>query len=236
MSIFTRIFKVGEAKVNKVVEGLEDPELMLDQAIRDKEKQIREAKQAIQSCIATERQTKALMEQEKQQKFTWEQKAEAAMRSGREDLAVKALQRATEHEQKATAIEPNWQSQRQAVEDLKKDILKMEEEINEFKRNKDFIIAQSKAAKVKKDIYEAKARISKKHDADDLMARLKAKAERQTFEADAAKELADDFSGGDALEKEFSALGDASATNPAVADKLAALKAKMATQGQGQAG
>lgn len=229
MSVFTRIFKIGEAKVTQVVEKLEDPELMLDQAIRDKEKQIREAKQAIQSCIATERKTKSLMEEEKQAKFSWEQKAEAAMRAGREDMAVKALQRATEHEQKAAAIEPNWQSQRTAVEDLKKDILKMEDEIAEFRRNKDFIIAQSKAAKVKKEIYEAKARISKKHDADDLMARLKAKAERQTFEADAAKELSETFTGGDSLEKEFAAMGE-TATNPAVQDKLAALKAKLGTQ------
>ena len=44
---------------------------------------------------------------------------------------------------------------------VKRDVLKMDDELAEFKRNKDFIIAQSKAAEVK-NIYEAKARISKK--------------------------------------------------------------------------
>ena len=44
---------------------MEKPELMLEQAIRDKEDQIRDAKKAIQGCIATERQTKAQLEQEK---------------------------------------------------------------------------------------------------------------------------------------------------------------------------
>ncbi len=229
MSIFKRIFKIGEASVNKVVDKMEDPELMLDQAIRDKEKQIRDAKKSVQECIATERQSKALLEKEKAEKFAWEQKAEAAMRAGREDLAVKALQRATEHEQKAAALEPNWQSQRAAVDELKKDIMSMENQLAEYKRNKDFIIAQSKAANVKKDIYEAKARISKKHNADDLMARLKAKAERETYEADAAKEMAQDI-GGDRLEDEFAELGAAS--SPDVNDKLAALKAKMGGQSE----
>lgn len=226
MSIFSRIFKIGQASANKVVDKLEKPELMLEQAIRDKDKQIREAKQAVQSCIATERKTKALLERDKAEKFAWEQKAEAAMRAGKEELAVKALQRATEHEQKSETLKPNWQSQRQAVEDLKKDIITMENELAEFKRNKDFIIAQSKAAQVKKDIYEAKARVSDRHDANDLMARMKAKAEQQTYEADAAKEMATSFEGGDSLEKEFQDLGTSGASAD-VQDKLAALKAKM---------
>ena len=199
---------------------------MLEQAIRDKDKQIREAKRSIQQCIATERQAKALLEKEKADKFAWEQKAEAAMRAGKEDLAVRALQRATEHEQKAQSMEPNWQAQRSAVDELKRDIQTMDDELAEYKRNKDYIIAQSKAAQVKKDIYEAKARITKNRSPDDLMARMKAKAERQVYEADAAKEMATSLGGGDRLEREFQDLG-ASATNPDVHDKLAALKAKM---------
>lgn len=231
MSVFKRMFKIGQASVNKALDSMENPELMLEQAIRDKEKQIRDAKKSIQQCIATERQTKALLEKEKAEKFTWEQKAEAAMRAGREDLAVKALQRSTEHEQKAASMTTQWETQRAAVDELKADISKMDDELAEYKRNKDFILAQSKAAKVKKDIYEAKAKISKKHDADDLMARLKAKAEKQTYEADAAKEMAEDMSSGDRLEKEFEELG-ATGVDAGVQNKLDALKAKMG-QAQG---
>ena len=224
MSEFSRIFKIGQASANKVVDKLEKPELMLEQAIKDKEKQVRDAKKSIQACIATERQSKALLEKERSEQATWEQKAEAAMKVGREDLAVKALQRATEHEQKAGTMAPSWESQRQAVDELKTEISKMEDEVADYRRNKDYIIAQSKAAQVKKDIYEAKARISKKSSPDDLMARLKEKAERSGYEAEAAKEMAE--AGGDSLEKEFESLCG-TAADPAVADKLAALKAKM---------
>ncbi len=225
MSIFSRIFKIGQAAANKVVDKIEKPELMLEQAIRDKDKQIQEARKSVQSCIATERATKAMLEKEKAEKFTWEQKAEMALKAGKEELAVRALQRATEHEQKMTTLDTQWQTQRASVDELKKEILKMGDELSEFKRNKDFIIAQSKAAQVKKDIYEAKARISGNNRADDLMARMKAKAERQSYEADAAKELAE-VSTGDALEKEFANMGG-SAASVEVNDKLAALKARL---------
>ncbi len=225
MSIFTRIFKIGQASANKALDNMESPELMLDQAIRDKDAQIRDARKAIQSVIATERQTKALLEKEKAAKFTWEQKAEAALKASREDLAVKALQRAAEHEQKAADLQGNWQSQRDSVESLKKDILQMDDQIAEYRRNKDFIVAQSKAADVKKKIYEAKARISKKHSADDLMARMKAKAERTSYEADAAQEMAESLSEGDTLDREFEDLSSTGVSTE-VQSKLDALKAK----------
>ena len=125
MSIFSRIFKIGQASANQVVERFEKPELMLEQAIADKEKQIREVKQSVQQVIATERQTKAQLEKEKAEKFQWEQKAEAAMRSGREDLAVKALERASEHESRAASLEPSWQSQQSSVAELKQEVTEM---------------------------------------------------------------------------------------------------------------
>ena len=227
MSIFSRIFKVGQAAANKAIDSLEKPELMLEQAIRDKEEQIRLAKKAVQECIATERKSKAILNKEIADQATWEHKAEIALKAGNEELATKALLRASEHETKAAAFQPQWEEQRNSVDALKVDLHKMDDQLADYKRNKTFIIAQSKAADVKKDIYEAKAKISKSsNNADDLMARLKAKAEKSSLEADAAKEMADEFEGGDSLEKEFEDL-DGTQAGSAVAEKLAAMKAKM---------
>lgn len=64
------------------------------------------------------------------------------------------------------------------------------------------------------------------------MARMKAKAERSAYEADAAKEMAESFSGADTLEKEFEELGTATASTE-VQEKLAAMKAKMTRQAEG---
>lgn len=225
MSVFQRIFKVGEAKVNQIVDGLEKPEVMLDQAIRDKDKQISEAKKSVMSVIATERQTKAQLDKEREEQKNWEKRAEDALKAGREDLAVKALERGTEHQKKADGLKGIWQSQRTNVDQLKQEITKLEDELAEFRRNKDFIIAQAKTAQVKKQIYEAKANIKNDKSADDLMARMRAKAERATHEAEAAQEMADTV-GGDSLEKEFESISTPSASAEVQA-KLDALKAKV---------
>jgi phage shock protein A len=219
------MFKVGEAKVNQIVDKLEKPEVMLEQAIRDKHKQISEAKKSVMNVIATERQTKAQLDKDRNEQANWEAKAEQALKAGREDLAVKALERATEHQNKADGLQGIWQNQRDNVDQLKQEITKMEDELAEFKRNKDFIIAQAKTAEVKKQIYEAKANIKNDKSADDLMARMKAKAERASHEASAAQEMAE-TGGGTSLEKEFESLGGTSASADVQA-KLDAMKAKM---------
>ena len=225
MSVFSRLFKVGEAKANQLVDKMEKPELMLEQAIKDKAKQISEAKKAVMSVIATERQTKALLLKEQSEKDNWEGKAQQALKAANEELAVKALNRAQEHESKATTLETTWKQQKANVDQLKVEIVKMEDELAEFKRNKDFIIAQAKTAEVKKQIYQAKAKIQNDKSADDLMARMKAKAERATFEAEAAQDMAESVSG-DSLENEFEKLGSTTASADVTA-KLEAMKKQL---------
>lgn len=226
MGVFSRLFKVGQAKANKLIDSLEKPEDMLDQAIRDKEKALAEAKESVQKVMAEERKRKAMFDKENKEAELWKSKAEMALKAGNEELALKALTRSEEHENNATSMKSGWESLRAEVDKLKIVIQKSQDEISELKRNKDLIIAQSKAAEVKKDIYEAKARIGKKADTDDLIARMKAKAENANYEADAAEEMADDLDGKDSLDKEFEALGTTSASQSAQ-DKLAALKAKL---------
>jgi phage shock protein A len=223
MSIFGRLFKIGQAGANKAVDSLEKPELMLEQAIRDQDKTIAGAKRSVQNVIATERQTKAMLDQEKENARLWEQKAEMALKAGNEELAAKALTRSEEHGQKANTLNPQWEAQRAEVEKLKTSIRKMEDELAELKRNKDIIIAQSKSAEVKKQIYQAKAKMSTKGTSD-LVERMRAKAQRASYEAEAAEELSE--SSGDSLEKEFEQIG-ATSTSSSVQSKLEAMKAKM---------
>ena len=225
MSIFQRLFKIGEANINKAIDGIEKPEVMLNQAIRDQQNRISDVKKSVQSVIATERQTKALLDREQENKNIWEEKAEAALRASKEALATKALVRSEDHEKKAEALKPQWEMQRAEIEKLKISIRKMEDDLADLKRNKDIIIAQSKAAQVKKEIYEAKAKIGK-NKTTDLIDRMKAKAERVSYEAAAAEEIADEATG-DSLEKEFEELGDTGVVGQSVQDKLAALKNKL---------
>ena len=227
MGIFSRLFKVGQAKANQVVDSFEKPELMLNQAIKDKEKALAEAKESVANVIAEERKQKHMLDKENEQKTSWEQKAQGALQAGKEDLAVKALERSEEHGNNASSLQGQWESLRSQVDELKVVIKKSQDDIADLKRNKDLIIAQSKAAEVKKNIYQAKAKIGTKRDTDDLIARMKAKADNSKYQAEAAEEMAEDLDGKDSLEKEFENISTNASTSNSVQDKLAAMKAKM---------
>lgn len=221
MSIFSRIFKVGQAHTNQFIDKIEKPEVMLEQAIRDKEISIREARAKVQSVIATERQNRAQISQEEKEKLKWDERAQYALEQKKEDLAIKALQRSEQHQTNINNLTPTWNLQRDSINHLKVELQKMQDEFNEIKRNKDMIIAQSKTAEVRKSIYEAKASIGKDNTSN-LISRMKAKAEKQVYEAEAAKELSESFSNEDSLEKEFKAIG--SNTNLKIQSKLEAMK------------
>lgn len=225
MGFFGRLFKIGEAHANNAVDAMENPEVMLEQAIRDKETEVKEAKRSVMQCIATERGTRNELDKEKSLKSQWEKKAELALKKSDEGLATKALQRAGQHEENAKILNVSWKKQKAAVDDLKSTIVGMENQLAEYKRTKDTLIAQSKTADLKKSVYEAKAKINKDNSADDLMARMKAKIERDENEADAAQEMADEF-GGEGLENEFAEL-DSAAADDSIQQKLAAMKAKL---------
>ncbi len=227
MGIFSRLFKVGQAKANEVIDSMESPELMLNQAIKDKDKALAEAKESVANVIAEERKQKHMLDKENQEKGLWEQKAQSALQAGKEDLAVKALQRSEEHSNNASSLQGQWEALRLQVDELKQVIRISQDEIADLKRNKDLIIAQSKASEVKKSIYQAKAKIGTKRSTDDLIARMKAKADNSKYQADAAMEMADDLDGKDSLEKEFEDLGPSTSASNSVQDKLAAMKAKM---------
>lgn len=223
MSIFSRIFKIGQAKVNQVVDSMEQPDVMLDQAIRDKEKQLVELKKTVASCIASVHQTEAQMNKELKEKEKWELNAEAALKAGKEELAIKALERAKEHESHAATIQGNLTSQQADVDKLKGDLQAQQNQLAEYKRNRDFIVAQSKFADAKKDIHEARAKATGGKQIDNLMERMKKKAEKSSYEAEALEELSD---GGSSLEKEFEGLEGTQATAD-IQSKLQAMKDKL---------
>jgi phage shock protein A len=221
MSIFSRIFKIGQAHSNKIIDNLEKPEVMLEQAIRDKEKIIRVAREKVQSVIATERQNCAQISKEEKEKIKWDERATYALENNNEKLATQALQRSEQNQEHINSLTPTWNLQRDSINHLKIDLQKMQDELNELKRNKDLIIAQSKTAEVRKAIYEAKASIGG-DDTSNLIARMKNKAEKQLYEAEAAQELSENLSKEDSLEKQFQQLGGS--TNTKIQARLEAMK------------
>ncbi|TNF27066.1 MAG: PspA/IM30 family protein [Deltaproteobacteria bacterium] len=222
MGIWARISTLVKSNINAMISKAEDPEKILNQLIIDMREQFLEARKQVAVAIADEKRLKRQYENELQKAQEWEKKAMIAVKAGRDDLATQALARKTEHDQLASEWQQQWVAQKQAADQLREALSRLNAKIQEASRKKNLLIARAKRAEAQKKIQDAMSGMGDSG-AFDTFARMEEKVERQEAEAQAAIELSGETDG-DSLAGEFAALESSGAGQ---SDALAALKAKM---------
>jgi phage shock protein A len=227
VSIFKRISDLVKSNVNDALDKAEDPRKVLEQTILDMEGEHKKAKQKLLESMTLTKQTEKQAENMKKTAVDWEQKAMAALKSGNEDLARKALNEKQTTETLANEAETGVAAQKQSTEDLKTQIKLLEDKIGEAKRKKDELLARLNAAEMQKKQAAVRSGASTTAVTDssafDTFNRMVEKIENSEAEAEARKELLGDKS--PEIDMELKKLTAAQGAD----DALAALKAKMTT-------
>src|SRR5210317_2055546 len=91
MGAFSRLRYVIAANVNALIEKAEDPEKLLRALIREMEDASEEARMACAELLAEQQRQVRLEAQLAEEASQWQQRAEAAVEQGRDDLARQAL-------------------------------------------------------------------------------------------------------------------------------------------------
>lgn len=221
MGIFARLATLIKSNLNDLISRSEDPEKMLNQVVIDMANQLIEAKKQVAVSIADEKRLAKQAEQEAANAAEWERRAMLAIKAGDDTLAKEALNRKKEHDALATSYKDQWQKQKQAVEQLKTALRLLNNKIEEAKRKKNVLIARKKRAEAQKAIQETMSGLNNAS-AFETFDRMATKIDQMEAEAEAAGELAEEYSG-DTLAHKF---GQLEATVQAD-DDLLALKRKM---------
>ena len=168
-SILGRIAQMAKANINALLDSAEDPQLMLDQMVRDYTNSIAEAESAVAQTIGNLR----LLEQDHTEDVDaaadWGRKALAASAKGDElraggnatdadkfdNLARIALGKQLSAEKEAKDAEPTIASQTEVVDKLKKGLDAMREKLNELSSKRDELIARSKTAAAQLQVNDA---------------------------------------------------------------------------------
>lgn len=220
MAIVQRFWTMLKSNLNHLIGKAEDPEKMLNQMLLDMQEQLINAKRQVAVAIADEKRLLKQYEDETSKAKEWEDKAMLAVRAGKDDLAKQALERKSEHEKMANGFEQQWQSQKQAVEQLKTALTGLNEKISEAKRKKNLLIARARRAEAQKTITDTMSGISNTS-ALDTLDRMEQKIDQMEAEAQATSELAQEIET-DALSSQIAQLNVVASD-----DALAALKEKM---------
>lgn len=168
-SILGRITQLLKANINALIDQAEDPQLLLDQLVRDYTNSIADAESAVAQTIGNLR----LMEQDHAEDVAaasdWGRKALAASAKGDElraggnaadadkfdNLAKVALGKQLSAENEAKTAEPTIASQTTVVDQLKKGLDGMRGKLSELTSKRDELVARSKTADAQKQVADA---------------------------------------------------------------------------------
>jgi phage shock protein A len=230
-SILGRVSALLRANINALLDQAEDPQLMLDQLVRDYTNNIAEAESAVAQTIGNLR----LMEQDHKEDVEaaadWGRKALAASAKGDElraagntvdadkfdKLAKMAIGKQISAETEAKDAEPTIASQTEVVDKLKAGIDGMKQKLNELTSKRDELVARAKTAQAQNQVADALQSIDVLDPTSEI-GRFEDKVRRQEALVAGKQELA-----ASSLDAQFETLDDLDKETEVEA-RLAALK------------
>ena len=231
-SILGRISTLVRANINALIDQAEDPQLMLDQLVRDYTNSISEAESAVATTIGNLR----LMEQDHDADLAaaqdWGLKAQAASAKADQlraagnapdadkfdNLAKVALSKQITSENEAKQAEPTIASQTVTVDALKKGLDGMHAKLSQLTSKRDELVARSKTAEAQGQVLDAIKSIDLMDPTSEL-GRFEDKIRREEAKVAGQQELA-----ASSLDAQFESLDDLG-EQAEVEARLAALKA-----------
>ena len=146
MGIFTRFSDIVNSNINAILDKAEDPEKIVRLMIQEMEDTLVEVRSAAARSIADKKDLNRKIETFDRDLQDWDQKAELALRKGREDLAKAAL---VEKSRVAAAVEllkSDYFAVEEGLAKLNEDIARLESKLEDAKVRQKALLARHKTA------------------------------------------------------------------------------------------
>ena len=192
MRLFKRISDIISANLSELVEGYEDPEILLKQAIREMEESIDKATEETAKVLANEKRLSKELQHNAQESQRWQEVAEQAVADGNDDRARTALARKQERDLLVVALKDQLVPATEASQTLRHQLAGMQSKLAEAKRSLATLAARKKAAEVRKKAYatsNASSHLIVDDGAFGKFDRMREKVEQAEAEAEALAEL-----------------------------------------------
>ena len=226
MGILKRFKDIMASNINSLLDKAEDPVKMVDQYLRDLQKDLGQVKAETASVMAEEARAKRAVQENDAEIAKMTSYAERALRAGNEEDARTFLQKKSTLETKGVALNEAYQTAANNASQMRQMHDKLERDIASLKERKEAIKAKMAVAKTKERVSEIGSSYVTAQGGLDAFARMEEKANRMLDEANAKAEL--NTKTPDTTE-DLMAKYDTGAdvTDAAVEDELAAMKAKL---------
>ncbi|MFC1856624.1 PspA/IM30 family protein [Thermodesulfobacteriota bacterium] len=155
MSIFKRIQKIISANISELLDEVEDPETTIRQMIRDMERGISEMRKHTASVIGSQKMAEKKLRKALEEERHWLENAEAAVKAGKDDLAMRALQKKKTAEEKISTLHRQIEDETALVGRLKEELAHLEDKIQEVRIKRDTLVAKKRAVATQQKLMES---------------------------------------------------------------------------------
>ncbi len=146
MGIFTRFSDIVNSNINAILDKAEDPEKIVRLMIQEMEDTLVEVRSAAARSIADKKDLNRKLESLDHELLDWDDKAELAIRKGREDLAKAALVEKSRVAAAADALKQDYLAVDEGLAKLDEDIARLENKLQDAKARQKALLARHKTA------------------------------------------------------------------------------------------
>ncbi|HUP28198.1 MAG TPA: PspA/IM30 family protein [Chloroflexia bacterium] len=229
MGVMERLSTLIRANINDMLDGAEDPEIMLSQILRDMESEINKARSQVADMMAQERLFRDDLKAEQDKARHMEERAEHYVRQGDDTMAKEALKRKSDSDANTQVLQQQLDAQSEMVSRLRSQLDILQEKYQQAMSNRDALLARYRRAKTQQQVTSTMRDLDVTDYSGEL-SRMERRIRSTEARSIAETELANDASG------DMGGAFDDNERNTKIDSDLAALKAKLGMGGSGGSG
>jgi phage shock protein A len=225
MGVLERLSTLIRANINDMLDQAEDPEIMLNQILRDMENEINSARSQVADMMAQERLFRDDLDAEERKVAHMTERAEHYVRQGDDAMAREALKRKSDSDANIAVLQRQLEAQSDMVGRLRGQLDALEEKYRQAMSNRDSLLARHRRARAQAQVTATMRDLDVTDYTGDL-ARMEQRIRMSEARADAQTELNAEEAG-DNVGGRF----DTNERNTQIDNELADLKARMGLGG-----